>query len=90
MSPFLAVLLAVSTVIVAASMLVAAFRAFRGPGDATRAVMADLTYFCAVALFVMFVIRSGSAVALDVVMLGSLIGVLSTVALARLLSRGRR
>jgi len=38
----------------------------------------------------MFVIRSGSAVALDVVMLGSLIGVLSTVALARLLSRGRR
>lgn len=90
MSPLLTALLAVSTVIVAASMLVAAFRAFRGPGDATRAVMADLTYFCAVALFVMFVIRSGSAVALDVVMLGSLIGVLSTVALARLLSRGRR
>lgn len=90
MSPLLTVLLAVSTVIVAASMLVAAFRAFRGPGDATRAVMADLTFFCAVALFVMFVIRSGSAVALDVVMLGALIGVLSTVALARLLSRGRR
>ncbi|HBD22491.1 MAG TPA: transporter, partial [Dietzia sp.] len=41
-------------------------------------------------LFVLFVIRQGSAVALDVVMLGSLIGVLSTVALARLLSRGQR
>ncbi|GAA1733594.1 MULTISPECIES: monovalent cation/H+ antiporter complex subunit F [Dietzia] len=90
MSPLLTVLLAVSTVIVVASMVVAAVRAVRGPGDANRAVMADLSYFCAVALFVLFVIRQGSAVALDVVMLGSLIGVLSTVALARLLSRGQR
>ncbi|WP_206680908.1 monovalent cation/H+ antiporter complex subunit F [Dietzia sp. E1] len=90
MSPLLTILLAVSTVIVVASMVVAAVRAVRGPGDANRAVMADLSYFCAVALFVLFVIRQGSAVALDVVMLGSLIGILSTVALARLLSRGQR
>lgn len=90
MSPLLTVLMSVSTVIVVASMMVAAVRAVRGPGDANRAVMADLSYFCAVALFVLFVIRQGSAVALDVVMLGSLIGVLSTVALARLLSRGQR
>ena len=90
MSPLLTVLLAVSTVIVVASLVVAAGRAVRGPRDANRAVMADLSYFCAVALFVLFVIRQGSAVALDVVMLGSLIGVLSTVALARLLSRGQR
>lgn len=90
MSPLLTVLLVISTTIVAASMLVAAFRVMRGPDDATRAVMADLTYFCAIALFVMFVIRTGSAVAMDVVMLGSLLGVLSTVALARLLTRGRR
>ena len=65
MSPLLTVLLGAATVIVAASMLVAAYRAMRGPGDATRAVMADLTYFCAVALFVMFVIRESSAVALQ-------------------------
>ncbi|MBS7546828.1 monovalent cation/H+ antiporter complex subunit F [Dietzia massiliensis] len=90
MSPLLTILLAVSTVIVVASMVVAVVRAVRGPGDANRAVMADLSYFCAVALFVLFVIRQGSAVALDVVMLGSLIGILSTVALARLLSRGQR
>lgn len=90
MSPLLTVLLTVSTVIVGASMVVAAYRAMRGPGDATRAVMADLSYFCAIALFVLFVIRAGSAVAMDVVMLGSLLGVLSTVALARLLSRGKR
>ena len=90
MSPLLTVLLAISTVIIVASMVVAAVRAVRGPGDANRAVMADLSYFCAVALFVLFVIRQGSAVALDVVMLGSLIGILSTVALARLLSRGQR
>ena len=90
MSTLLTILLAVSTTIVVASMVVAAVRAVRGPGDANRAIMADLSYFCAVALFVLFVIRQGSAVALDVVMLGSLIGILSTVALARLLSRGQR
>ncbi len=90
MSPLLTVLLAVSTAIVSVSMLVAAVRVLRGPDDATRAVVADLTYFCALALFVLFVIRVGSTVAMVVVMLGSLIGVLSTVALARLLSRGRR
>ncbi|WP_010540064.1 monovalent cation/H+ antiporter complex subunit F [Dietzia alimentaria] len=90
MSPLLTGLLLLSTAIVMASMVVAAVRAVRGPGDANRAVMADLSYFCAVSLFVLFVIRRGSTVALDVVMLGSLIGVLSTVALARLLSRGRR
>ena len=90
MSPLLTGLLLLSTAIVMASMVVAAIRAVRGPGDANRAVMADLSYFCAVSLFVLFVIRRGSTVALDVVMLGSLIGVLSTVALARLLSRGRR
>ena len=39
--------------IVVASMVVAAVRAVRGPGDANRAVMADLSYFCAVALFVL-------------------------------------
>ena len=90
MSPLLTGLLLLFTAIVMASMVVAAVRAVRGPGDANRAVMADLSYFCAVSLFVLFVIRRGSTVALDVVMLGSLIGVLSTVALARLLSRGRR
>lgn len=90
MSPLLSILLIVSTMIIAASMVVAVVRAIQGPDDSTRAVMADLTYFCAIALFVIFVIREGSEVALDVVMLGSLLGVLSTVALARLLSRGRR
>lgn len=90
MSTLLSILLGVSTVIVVASMLVAAVRATRGPDDATRAVMADLSYFYAIALFVMLVIRVGSEVSLDVVMLGSLLGVISTVALARLLSRGRR
>ena len=90
MSPLLTWLLMLSTAIVSVIMLAAAFRIVRGPDDATRAVVADLTYFCALALFVLFVIRAGSEVAMDVVLLGSLIGILSTVALARLLSRGRR
>ena len=90
MSPLLTVLLAASTAIVSLSMIVAVGRVLRGPDDATRAVVADLLYFCALALFVLFVIRVGSAVSVDALMIGSLIGALSTVALARLLSRGRR
>jgi len=89
-SPLLSTLLWLSTAVVAVSMVTAAVRILRGPDDATRAVVADLVYFCAIALFVLFVVRVGSHVAMDVVMIGSLIGVLSTVALARLLSRGRR
>lgn len=90
MSVLLAWLLGAALGILALSVVGTVVRIVLGPDDATRIVLADMVFFGALALFTLFVIRRGSAVAVDVVLLGSLIGVLSTVALARMISRGRR
>lgn len=90
MSVLLAWLLGVALGILAISLLGTVVRIVLGPDDATRIVLADMVFFSALALFTVFVMWRGSAVAVDVVLLGSLIGVLSTVALARMISRGRR
>lgn len=90
MSVLLAWLLGVALGILAISLVGTVIRIVLGPDDATRIVLADMVFFSALALFTVFVMWRGSAVAVDVVLLGSLIGVLSTVALARMISRGRR
>lgn len=90
MSVLLAWLLGVALGILAISLVGTVMRIVLGPDDATRIVLADMVFFSALALFTVFVMWRGSAVAVDVVLLGSLIGVLSTVALARMISRGRR
>ena len=90
MSVLLTWLLGVTMTILAVSLVGTVLRIVRGPDDATRIVLADMVFFGALALFTVFVMLRGSAVAVDVVLLGSLIGVLSTVALARMISRGRR
>lgn len=90
MSVLLAWLLGVALGILAISLVGTVVRIVLGPDDATRIVLADMVFFSALALFTVFVMWRGSAVAVDVVLLGSLIGVLSTVALARMISRGRR
>ena len=90
MSVLLAWLLGVALGILALSVVGTVVRIVLGPDDATRIVLADMVFFGALALFTLFVMWRGSAVAVDVVLLGSLIGVLSTVALARMISRGRR
>lgn len=90
MSTTLTVMLAIAIAIMGAALLLAAVRVLRGPDDATRVVMSDMVFFCALGVFVLFVMFRGSRVVMDVMLLGSLIGVLSTVALARMVSRGRR
>lgn len=90
MSALLLWLLGISIGILAAAVIGTAIRIVLGPDDATRIVLADLVFFGALGLFTLFVVWRGSAVAVDVMLIGSLIGILSTVALARMISRGRR
>ncbi|WP_333618922.1 monovalent cation/H+ antiporter complex subunit F [Dietzia sp.] len=90
MSALLMWLLGISLGIMAAAVVATAVRIVIGPDDQTRIVLADLVFFGALGLFTLFVIRRGSAVAVDVMLIGSLIGILSTVALARMISGGRR
>ncbi|WP_319643807.1 monovalent cation/H+ antiporter complex subunit F [Gephyromycinifex aptenodytis] len=58
--------------------------------DGSRAVVGDLVYFSSVGIVVVFGILAGSSVAADVVMLASVLGILATISLSRILTRGRR
>lgn len=73
-----------------ATAVFAVIRIIAGPDDASRAVVADLVYFCVIAAFILVGTLSGSMVVFEVALLASLIGILATVALARLLTRGKR
>lgn len=58
--------------------------------DASVAAVSDLVYFCGIGIITMGALLVGSSISMDVISIGSLIGILATVALARILTRGRR
>lgn len=76
--------------LVVAAALAGVIRVFLGPDDATRAVVADLLYFCAISIFVLAALLRETAVLFDVTLIATLTGILATVALARMLTRGER
>lgn len=58
--------------------------------DASVAAVSDLVYFCGIGIITMGAILVGSSITMDVISIGALLGILATVALARILTRGRR
>ena len=54
------------------------------------AAVSDLLYFCAVGIVVMGALAVGSSIVFDVASIAALIGILATIALSRILTRGRR
>lgn len=62
----------------------------RTSDDASRAVVGDLLFFCATAVFILVGVLSSTAVLYDVALLATLCGILATAALARMLTRGER
>lgn len=84
------VLATVSVIIVVAAALLGMLRLALGPDDATRAVVGDLLFFCAIAVFLITGTLRSTSVLFDVALLATLCGVLATAALARMLTRGDR
>lgn len=80
----------VAAAMVVLSALLGFVGVLRARDDASRAVLADLFYFSAIAAFVLMGTLLDSAVVFDVAVIASLIGVLGTLALALILTRGRR
>ena len=76
--------------ILVVAALVALARLLTAQDDASVAAVSDLVYFCAVGILLMGGMAVGSSVVLDVAVVASLIGILATVSLARILTRGRR
>lgn len=81
---------AVATGIVAVSVLLGIVGIVRAADDASRAVISDLIFFCAIAVFILTASLAGSAVVFDVALIASMLGILATLALAFMLTRGRR
>jgi multicomponent Na+:H+ antiporter subunit F len=76
--------------VLAASVVVAGVRMFRGPNDANRAIASDLLFFAVIGLFALFGVLTMTPTVFDLVLIGTLVGFLATLSLARALTKGRR
>ncbi|MFI7580827.1 monovalent cation/H+ antiporter complex subunit F [Kocuria sp. M1N1S27] len=76
--------------VLAASVVVAGVRMFRGPNDANRAIASDLLFFAVVGLIALFGVLAMSPPVFDLVLIATLVGFLATLSLSRALTKGRR
>lgn len=79
----------VALVVLGLALLPALYRIAVGPTDADRALSADHVFFVFLAVAGLLAVRLQDSVFLDVVLVGTLVGFLATVTLARLVDRGR-
>ncbi|NLJ54623.1 MAG: transporter [Intrasporangiaceae bacterium] len=84
------VVLTIALVIIGISALLGVIATLRSESDASRAVIGDLLFFAAIAAFVPTAVLTGSAVVFDVALLATMLGILTTMALGQILTRGRR
>jgi multicomponent Na+:H+ antiporter subunit F len=84
------VVLSAVVLVLAVAILLGLYRIFTASSAAERAVVGDLVYFAGVGILMIVGIQSGSAVIQDAAMLAAFLGILATVALARILTRGER
>lgn len=68
----------------------AVLRVLRADTNAERAVVGDLVYFAAIGMLASVGLVFRSAVVQDVALLAAFLGILATVALSRILTRGER
>jgi len=79
----------IALVVLALALLPALWRIAVGPTDADRALSADHVFFVFLAVAGLLAIRLEESVFLDVVLVGTLVGFLATITLARLVDRRR-
>lgn len=81
---------AIATGIIGVAAVLAIIGIVRASNDASTAVLSDLVFFCAIGVFVLVAAIVGSAVVFDVALIATMLGILATLALAQMLTRGRR
>ncbi|WP_019172697.1 K+/H+ antiporter subunit F [Pseudaminobacter salicylatoxidans] len=80
--------LLVAQILLVAAMAIATFRMVRGPRAQDRILSLDALYVSAMLLLLVFGIRTGSTLYFEAALVISLLGFVSTVALAKFLMRG--
>lgn len=73
-----------------AAIIIGLLRIASATDGASRAVVGDLVFFSAVGLLVLLGMLKESEAVVDAAMLAALLGILATIALARIITRGRR
>lgn len=76
--------------IVLVSMMMILWRAVSTRNDARRAVVADMIFVTVIAGFLVYCLFQRSSIVYDAVLIAGLGGALSTIAYARIITRGRR
>jgi multisubunit Na+/H+ antiporter MnhF subunit len=80
----------IAVVILGAAVLLGLLRIATATDGASRAVVGDLVFFSGIGVLMLFSIVLESAAIRDVAMLAALLGILATIALSRILTRGQR
>lgn len=70
--------------------VVSVWRMFKGPGDADRALASDLFFFTVIGLFGLLGLVYGTVYVFDLILMGTVLGMLATISMARSLTNGRR
>lgn len=84
------IVVSICIVILAAAVIVGLVRVLTAKDLGSRAIVSDLMYFSAIGMLTMFGILVSSSIILDAIFLASMVGILATVALSRILTRGLR
>ncbi|MCS6811943.1 MAG: K+/H+ antiporter subunit F [Tepidimonas sp.] len=88
MSPWLMTVLDVATAAVALSLALCGWRLLRGPQLPDRILALDTLYMGAVALVLLLGMRYGTPLLFEAALIVAMLGFVSTVALARYVTRG--
>lgn len=80
----------IATSLLAAAIVLGIIRIFTAPDPATRAAVGDLIFFACVGILIIQGMLTESAVSVDLGMIAAILGILATIALARIITRGRR
>lgn len=78
------------TVALALSVLAGLWRAYRATDAATRTIVGELVFFACVGILVVQGMLLRSSVSVDLSLIAAILGIVATLALARILTRGSR
>lgn len=78
-------------IIMAVSLLISLAGVILTKDELSRAVMADVIFYAMIAIFLVWTLFNSSAIAYEILLLAGLVcGVIPTISMARIISRGRR
>ena len=86
----LTIVVVVSVVMMALALLASLALLLKDGNDTTRAVLADKVFYTMIAIFMTWTIINPTSISYEIPLLAGLLGILTTVSFARVLSRGRR